>query len=143
MVAIVGAAALIIAAVITTMLPTISGPNPVPAPATTTHSVIDVAPPPPPATPDGFAATKSEIVARFGGTLGEWTPRPPDGWAYRATISRALTFTVPAGCVVDDPIGRHKPGEHITATELTVYCPAVTLTAGVTRTSAAAGRRPA
>ena len=55
---------------------------------------------------------------------GRVDPRPPNGWAYRATISRALTFTVPAGCVVDDAIGRHKPGEHITATELTIYCPA-------------------
>lgn len=124
MVAIVGAAALIIAVVITTMLPAIGGPNPVPAPATTTHSVIEMAPPPPPVTPDGFATTKSEIVARFGGTLGEWTPRPPNGWVYRATISGALTVTVPAGCVVDDPIGRHRPGKQITATELTIYFPA-------------------
>ena len=124
-VAIIGAAALIIAAMMTTMLPKTSGPNPAPAPPTTTHSVIDVAPvPPPPIEPDGFPTTKSEVVARFGGTLGEWTPRPPNGWIYRATISGALTFTVPTGCVVDDPGGRHQPGERINATQLTVYCPA-------------------
>jgi hypothetical protein len=123
-VALVGATALIIAVVITTMLPKTSGPNPVPPPAATTHHVIDVAPPPPPVEPDVFATTKSDIVARFGGTLGEWTPRPPNGWDYRATVSGALTFPVPAGCSVDDLRGRHQPGEQIKATQLTVYCPA-------------------
>jgi hypothetical protein len=123
-VSIIAAAALIIAALVTTMLPQTSGPNPALAPPTSIHtsSVIDVAPPPP--EPDGFPTTKPEVIARFGGTLGEWTPRPPNGWVYRATISGARMFTVPPGCVVDDPSGRHQPGEPINATQLAVYCPA-------------------
>jgi hypothetical protein len=67
----------------------------------------------------GKPSSSDEVAHRFGGSPGEWVPYGPNGWVYRG--SATLTFTVPAGTLVDAPDRRHSSGETVSANQLTIY----------------------
>jgi hypothetical protein len=96
-------------------------PSPSASPSPPATTVVIYGPPPraPATTLGAFPKTTQDVVVKFGGTVDEWMALPPNGWVYRGTSSGALNFTVPAACLVDDPTGRHRPGEHVDAAELT------------------------
>lgn len=78
----------------------------------------------PPANNDSVSEcpkTAEEAASMVGGDAGSWNQIESNGWKY---IGNEATLTVPPTGLLDHPAGRSTPGQSVSASEATLWCPA-------------------
>lgn len=66
-------------------------------------------------------SSAEEVADLVGGDAGSWNQIESNGWKY---IGNEATLTVPPTGLLDHPAGRSTPGQSVSASEATLWCPA-------------------